>query len=70
MRDGVSARELFELQKLGGRYGRFIGMHFRYTPGDDTTEANGIQEMLANAAALGDTGHGLPFQQSRIQYGA
>jgi cytosine/adenosine deaminase-related metal-dependent hydrolase len=53
MREGVSAREIFELQKLGGLYGRFIAMHFRYTPGDDTTEVNGIQEMLANAAALG-----------------
>ena len=53
MRAGVSAREIFELQKLGGQYGRFIAMHFRYTPGDDTTEVNGIQEMLANAAALG-----------------
>jgi cytosine/adenosine deaminase-related metal-dependent hydrolase len=53
MREGVSAREIFELQKLGGQYGRFIAMHFRYTPGDDTTESNGIQEMLANAAALG-----------------
>ncbi len=53
MRAGVSAREVFELQKLGGRYGRFISMHFRYTPGDDTGETNGIQEMLANAAALG-----------------
>ena len=52
MREGVSAREIFELQKLGGRYGRFISMHFRYTPGDDTGETNGIQEMLANAAAL------------------
>ena len=26
MRAGVSAREIFELQKLGGRYGRFIGI--------------------------------------------
>jgi hypothetical protein len=53
MRAGVSAREIFELQKLGGLYGRFIAMHFRNTPGDDTGETNGIQEMLANAAALG-----------------
>ena len=53
MRQGVSAREIFELQKLSGRYGRFIDMHFRYTPGDDVGETNGIQEMLANAAALG-----------------
>ena len=53
MREGVSAREVFELQKLSGLYGRFIDMHFRYTPGDDVDEVNGIQEMLANAAALG-----------------
>ena len=53
MRDGVSAREVFELQKLGGLYGRQTGFHFRYTPGTEVTEANGIQEMLANAAALG-----------------
>lgn len=53
MREGVSAREIFELQKLSGAYGRTIAMHFRNTPGDDTGEVNGIQEMLANAAALG-----------------
>jgi hypothetical protein len=53
MREGVSAREIFELQKLSGLYGRQIGMHFRHTPGNDVDEVNGIQEMLANAAALG-----------------
>lgn len=53
MRAGVSAREFFEVQKLAGRYGRQTGAHFRYTPGDDVTEVNGIQELLANAAALG-----------------
>ncbi|WP_272700752.1 amidohydrolase family protein [Desulfovibrio sp. Fe33] len=55
MRAGVSAREVYELQRLGNRYGRFIDMHFRYTPGDDVGEVNGIQEMLANAAALGSS---------------
>jgi len=53
MREGVSAREVFELQRLSGLYGRFVDMHFRYTPGDDVGEVNGIQEMLANASALG-----------------
>ena len=52
MREGVSSREIFELQKLGGLYGRFINMHFRLTPGDDVQETLGIQEMLANAASL------------------
>ena len=53
MRDGASAREVFEIQRVAGRYGRPCGFHFRYTPGTDTSESNGIQEMLANAAALG-----------------
>lgn len=52
MRNGVSAREFFEVQKLAGLYGRQTGAHFRYTPGDEVTETNGIQELLANAAAL------------------
>lgn len=53
MRDGVSAREVFEIQRTAGNYGRPSAFHFRYTPGSDTQESNGIQEMLANAAALG-----------------
>ncbi len=53
MRAGVSSREIYELQKLSGQYGRQIGMHFRLTPGSDVDEVLGIQEMLANAAALG-----------------
>ncbi len=53
MRAGVSTREIYELQKLAGLYGRQMGMHFRGTPGNDVAEVNGIQEMLANAAALG-----------------
>lgn len=51
MRDGVSAREVFEIQKLGGLYGRPSAFHFRYTPGTDVQESNGIQEVLANAAS-------------------
>jgi hypothetical protein len=53
MRDGVSAREFFEVQRLAALYGRQTGAHFRYTPATDTLETNGIQELLANAAALG-----------------
>jgi len=53
MREGASAREVFEIQRVAGRYGRPSAFHFRYTPGTDTSEANGIQEMLANAASLG-----------------
>ena len=52
MREGVSTREVFEVQKLAGLYGRQTGMHFRGTPGNDVEEVTGIQEMLANAAAL------------------
>jgi hypothetical protein len=53
MRDGATARELFEVQRVGARYGRLTSDHFRYTPGTATTEVNGVQELLANAAALG-----------------
>ena len=52
MREGVSTREFFEIHRLANLYGRQLGAHFRYTPGTDTTESNGIQELLANAAAL------------------
>jgi hypothetical protein len=53
MRNGVSAREFFEVQRVAGRYDRQTGAHFRYTPGTEVTESNGIQELLANASALG-----------------
>ena len=52
MRSGVSAREVYEMQKLAGAYGRPTAMHFRGTPGTEVEEVNGIQELLANAAAL------------------
>jgi len=61
MRAGVSSREIYELQKLSGLYGRQIGMHFRNTPGNDVEEVLGIQEMLANAAALGTPAIALHF---------
>lgn len=53
MRDGASTREVFELQKLGGKYGRQFGAHVRLTPGTYDQESNSAQEILANAAALG-----------------
>jgi len=49
---GATAREMFEVQRVGARYGRFTSVHLRYTPGTVTTEANGAQEILANALAL------------------
>ena len=53
MREGVSSREMFEVQKVGARYDRPTGAHTRYTLGTDTTENNGAQELIANALALG-----------------
>jgi cytosine/adenosine deaminase-related metal-dependent hydrolase len=49
---GATAREMFEVQRVGARYGRPTAVHLRYTPGTATTEANGAQEILANAVAL------------------
>jgi len=53
MRAGVSARELFEVVKIAANYNRPTACHFRGTPGNEVMEVNGIQELLANAAALG-----------------
>ena len=53
MREGVSSREMYEVQKVGARYGRPTGAHTRYTLGTATTENNGAQELVANALALG-----------------
>ena len=53
MREGVSSREMYEVQKVGARYGRPTGAHTRYTLGNDTQENNGAQELVANALALG-----------------
>ena len=53
MRDGVTARELFEVQKMAAAYGRQTSVHLRYTPGDTTTEPIGAAEVLTNALALG-----------------
>lgn len=52
-RNGASAREVFEVQKVGARYGRQYGAHNRYTVGSSTTEPNGAQEIIANGLALG-----------------
>ena len=49
---GATAREMFEVQRVGAHYGRITSVHLRYTPGTVTTEANGAQEILANAVAL------------------
>lgn len=49
---GATAREMFEVQRVGANYGRPTSVHLRYTPGTATSEANGAQEILANAVAL------------------
>jgi len=53
MRDGVSARELFEIVKIAAACNRPCSMHFRGTPGTEVAEVNGIQELMCNAVALG-----------------
>jgi len=53
MREGVTTRELYEVQKVGARYGRHTGVHTRFTPDSATFENLGTQEVLANALTLG-----------------
>lgn len=52
MRNGVSSREMFEVQKVAARYGRHTGVHTRFTPDGATFENVGAQEIIANALAL------------------
>jgi N-acyl-D-glutamate deacylase len=52
MRDGVTTREMFEVQRVAARYGRHTGAHTRFTPDDATHENLGAQEIIANALAL------------------
>lgn len=49
---GATSRELYEAQKVAARYGRISGVHTRHTPGTESTVPNGVQEVMANAAAL------------------
>ena len=53
MRDGVTTREMFEVQKVAARYGRLTTAHTRFTPDNDVMENVGAQELLINAVALG-----------------
>ena len=53
MRDGVTTREMFEVQKVAARYRRHTGVHTRFTPDDANHENLGAQEVIANALALG-----------------
>jgi len=52
MRYGVTTREMYEVQKVGARWGRHTGVHTRFTPDDATFENLGAQEIIANALAL------------------
>jgi len=52
MRDGVTSREMYEVQKVAARYGRHTAVHTRFTPDNATFENLGAQEIIANALAL------------------
>ncbi|MEV8466608.1 aminoacylase [Fluviibacterium sp. DFM31] len=52
MRNSVTSREMFEVQKVAARYGRHTGVHTRFTPDNATNENVGAQEALANGLAL------------------
>ena len=48
----ISAAEVYDMQKLAAQFGRQACVHTRHTPGNTTGEVTGVQEILANAAAL------------------
>lgn len=49
----ISAAEVFDMQELAAAYDRQACVHTRHTPGHATDEVTGVQEILANATALG-----------------
>ncbi len=53
MREGVTTREMYEVQKVAARYGRQTAVHTRFTPDSATYENLGTQEVIANALSLG-----------------
>ena len=53
MREGVTTREMYEVQKVAARWGRHTAVHTRFTPDDPVFENLGAQEVIANALALG-----------------
>jgi len=53
MREGVTTREMYEVQKVAARYNRHTAVHTRFTPDDAVFENLGAQEVIANALALG-----------------
>jgi len=61
MRDGVTTREMFEVQKVAARYDRLTTAHTRFTPDNDIMENVGAQELLLNAVALGAPAIALHF---------
>ncbi len=61
IRDGVTTREMFEVQKVAARYKRLTGAHTRFTPDNDRMENLGQQELLLNAVALGAPAIALHF---------
>jgi N-acyl-D-glutamate deacylase len=52
MRNGVTTREMYEVQRVAARYGRHTAVHTRFTPDDANFENLGAQEVIANALAL------------------
>jgi N-acyl-D-glutamate deacylase len=65
MRAGVSAREVFEIQKVAGLYGRQCG-----TPRETTPRRPTASRKCSPCGGAGRPGPGLPLQQPRLQSGA
>ena len=57
---GATAREMFEVQRVGANYGRPTGVHLRYTPGTSTTEANGVSGIQCSELLTTTAGNLMP----------
>ncbi|MBY5991366.1 amidohydrolase family protein [Ferrimonas balearica] len=52
MREGVTSKEMYEMQRVAADYGRHSGAHTRFTPDTATNENLGAMEVVLNALSL------------------
>jgi hypothetical protein len=65
MVDGVTTRESYGAQKLAAKYGRFVGMHGRFS--SQQPPASGLLGTAEQVAAVGAVGGGLIVQHMTAQ---
>ena len=66
MRDGVTTREMFEVQKVAARYKRLTTAHTRFTPDNDERRKRRRAGTPPQCNGFGCASHRSAFQQPRL----